>query len=146
MRILFILLFTICASGFLNAQTEEVIIPIDKNAKTQDSSPLFVVVEELPIFKYKDCSSTNESFLRYVTDSLRLPSEDCFGKVYIQFIVEPDSTTGNVKILRGLDNCEGFKEEIERLISTMPKWIPGKQRDVAVRVMMTMPIDFHPNE
>ena len=146
MRILYIIILSFSLSGFINAQTNEVIIPIDKNTKPQDSSPFFIIVEEMPIFKYKNCSSTNESFLRYVTDSLRLPTVDCFGKVYIQFVIEPDSTTSNVKILRGLDNCEGFKDEIERLISTMPKWIPGKQRDVAVRVMMTMPIDFHPNE
>ena len=147
MKLLSALLLIITTSVLLHAQNKDEKIPISRTDITFDeSNPIFFIVEEMPVFKYKDCRTTNESFLRYVADSIRFPSENCFGKVYVQFVIKPDSTLDNVKILRGLENCEGYKEEVERIILSMPKWIPGKQRGKEVRVMMTMPIDFHPNE
>jgi protein TonB len=146
MKLILSLLLITFSSGLLFAQTEEVIVHIDKNNRSSDSSPLFVIVEDMPVFNYKNCSSTNECFLRYVADSIKSPSKDCLGKVYIQFVVEPDSTIKDVKILRGLNNCKGYREEIERILYSMPKWMPGKQKGNSVRVLLTMPIDFHPNE
>lgn len=68
-RLLFVL-FTFFTSVLLFAKTGEVIIPVDKNSKSNDSLQFFVIVEEMPIFKYKNCNSTIESFLRYVSDNI----------------------------------------------------------------------------
>ena len=146
MKKIWCLLLTVFSTGLLFAQNEEVMIHFDNNMKTQDSSIIFVVVDELPVFNYKNCNSTFDCFSNYVSDSLNVHSFDCVGRLYIQFIVEPDSTISNAKIIRGLEQCSMYKEKIEKIIESMPKWIPGKQGGNAVRVILTMPIIFNPKD
>ncbi|MFC2113320.1 energy transducer TonB [Bacteroidota bacterium] len=146
MRSIVISIFIMIFSGFLKAQTEEVNVPITKKSISYDSQPVFFIVEEMPIFSYIDCSESRDCFDRYIADSLRIPSVNCSGKVYVQFIVEPDSTVDNVKIIMGLKNCPGYEKEIERLFASMPKWVPGKQRGKAVRIVITAPIIFNTNQ
>ncbi len=126
----------------LVAQVTEVVIPKSETLPSNDSAPLFVVVEEMPIFKYKNCNSTKESFRQYCADSIRTPLNECEGKAIIQFVVERDGTVGNTKVLVGIKKCDGYEKEIKRLISSMPKWIPGKQNGIYARVLETMEINF----
>ncbi|HNX66191.1 MAG TPA: hypothetical protein PKH02_04875 [Bacteroidales bacterium] len=109
-----------------------------------DPDEPFLITEEMPVFVYKGNSDTKESFKSYVADSIRVPSADCQGKVYVQFVVERDSTVDKVVILRGLDGCDGYAKEVERLILSMPKWIPGRNEGMPARVRMTMPVAFLP--
>ena len=146
MKTIIISIFIILYSGLLHAQPQAEFVPIEKNTKSINSEPVFFQVEEMPIFSYYDCSESMDCFNRYIADSLRIPSMNCSGKLYVQFIVEPDSTVDNVKFIMGLNNCPGYDKEIERLFAIMPKWIPGKQRGKAVRVSITTPIIFNPNQ
>ncbi len=109
-----------------------------------DPDEPFLITEEMPVFVYKGNSDTKESFKSYVADSIRVPSTDCQGKVYVQFVVERDSTVDKVVILRGIGDCEGYEKEVVRLLSSMPPWIPGRQNGIPVRVKMTVPVEFLP--
>jgi len=60
--------------------------------------------------------------------------------VFVNFVVEPDGSVSNVKVLRGIGG--GCDEEAMRVVKTMPKWKPGKQRGKAVRVSYTLPVVF----
>ncbi|HPX05820.1 MAG TPA: hypothetical protein PLC17_07785 [Tenuifilaceae bacterium] len=111
----------------------------------KEESPVFLLVEEMPVFQYKNCTSTNSSFLLYATDNIKPPKIECFGRIYIEFVVEPDSTISRVCVVKGLDGCPDYKRTIEKRIASMPKWSPGKQRGVAVPVKMIMTIDSDPN-
>ena len=62
------------------------------------------------------------------------------GKVFITFVVEKDRTISNVRTLRGIGG--GCDEEAVRVIRLMPKWIPGRQRGLPVRVQFNLPIKF----
>lgn len=62
------------------------------------------------------------------------------GKVYIQFVVEKDGSVSNVKVMRSVD--ASLDKEAIRVIQSMPKWTPGKQRGKPVRVSYNMPIYF----
>jgi len=46
----------------------------------------------------------------------------------------------DVKVLRGIGG--GCDEEAIRVVRSMPKWSPGKQRGRPVRVQFNMPIKF----
>lgn len=46
------------------------------------------------------------------------------------------------KYNKGIQQCD---EEVKRIISTMPKWKPGKQRGEEVRVKYTIPVNFRLN-
>ena len=62
------------------------------------------------------------------------------GKVFVQFVVEKDGSISDVNIIRGIGG--GCDEEATRLVKNMPNWIPGKQRNMPVRVRFNMPIHF----
>ena len=62
------------------------------------------------------------------------------GKVYVTFVVEVDGSITDVKVLRGIGS--GCDDEAVRVVKSMPKWVPGKQRGVPVRVQFNLPINF----
>ena len=65
------------------------------------------------------------------------------GKVYVQFIVEPDGRISNVKTIRGIG--AGCDEEAMNVIKRSPRWNPGKQNGKPVRVKKVIPITFRLN-
>ena len=149
MKKLLCVFMAVIACGVLYGQTGETevveIVEVVMEEPVDPDEPL-IVAEEMPAFIYKDSSDTRESFYMYVADSLRLPSEGCQGRTFIQFVVERDSTVSDVRILRGIDGCEGYEAEIHRLLSSMPRWIPGRQGGQVARVRVTMPVVFAPKE
>jgi len=62
------------------------------------------------------------------------------GPVHLTFVVEKDGSITNVNILRGIGG--GCDEEATRVVSSMPKWKPGRQNGKEVRVQFNMPINF----
>lgn len=100
---------------------------------------IFTVVEESPQFPGGD-----EGRLRFLTENIKYPAEareaSIQGTVYITFVVEKDGTIKDVRVLRGIGG--GCDEEAVRVISSMPRWLPGKQRGKPVRVQFNMPIKF----
>ena len=62
------------------------------------------------------------------------------GKVYITFVVEKDGSITDVKVLRGIGG--GCDEEAVRVVQSMPRWSPGKQRGKPVRVQYNLPVRF----
>ena len=109
---------------------------------TEVSSPadeIFTVVEVMPQFPGGD-----EGRTKFLMNNLKYPAKaiekGIQGKVFVSFIVEKDGSVGNVKLLRGID--ESCDAEAVRVVSAMPKWLPGKQSGQPVRVQFNMPISF----
>lgn len=66
------------------------------------------------------------------------------GRVLVGFVIEPDDSIANVKLLRGIGgDCA---EEAMRIIKSMPKWKPGKQRGKKVRVSYQLPVFLNCNK
>lgn len=67
------------------------------------------------------------------------------GTVVTNFIVETDGSVSHVKVVKGIGS--GCDEEAVRVVSLMPKWKPGSQKDgKPVRVAFTLPIQFRLGE
>lgn len=64
------------------------------------------------------------------------------GTVYLTFIVELDGSVSNVKVLRGVPNGPGLDGEAIRVISAMPKWVPGLQNSLNIRAQFNLPVHF----
>jgi TonB family protein len=62
------------------------------------------------------------------------------GTIFATFIVETDGIISNIRILRGIGG--GCDEEVIRVLLKMPRWIPGTQKGVAVRVQFNLPVRF----
>lgn len=100
----------------------------------------FQLVEEKPSF---NGGNANE-FSKWVNSKLVYPEiakeNGVQGRVTLQFTVNADGTVSNVKVLRGVDSS--LDKEAVRVVSSSPKWKPGKQRDRAVKVTYTFPVIF----
>lgn len=113
---------------------------------------IFKVVEENPTFpgcehltdkaERKQCAE--EKLMEFIYSNIQYPpvarENGIEGMVVLQFVVEPDGSVSNIKVVR--DIGAGCGEEAMRVVSMMPPWNPGKQRGRPVRVMFTLPIRF----
>lgn len=100
---------------------------------------IFTVVEQMPEFPGGAAELT-----RFIQKNIKYPmmarESDIQGRVYVNFVVEPDGSVSNVTVMRGIGG--GCDEEAVRIVNMMPKWNPGKQRGIAVRCSFTVPIVF----
>ncbi len=107
--------------------------------ETRDAGEIFMIVEEMPEFP-----GGQEALQRYLASSVRYPviaqENGIQGRVYIQFVINQTGEVTNATILRGVD--PSLDREALRVVQAMPKWKPGKQRNRAVRVSYTVPINF----
>lgn len=85
-----------------------------------------------------------KGWLEWVKENMRYPEEakenGVQGRVIISFMVNPDGTTGNAKIVRGVHPA--LDHEAMRLISIMPKWIPAKREGKCIKQKYTVPVTF----
>ena len=121
-----------------------VLIPVVSSPHEADPN-VFEVVEKMPEFP----NGGMPGLMKYLSDNIRYPEAakvaGIQGRVTVVFVVDKDGSITNVKTLRGVD-AELDKEAI-RVISSMPKWIPGMQKGKAVKVRYTVPVMFRlPNE
>ena len=81
---------------------------------------------------------------KWITKHIKYPmvaqENNIQGKVFVQFVIEKDGSVSNVNVTRSVD--PSLDKEAIRVIQSMPKWIPGKQRKKPVRVSFTVPINF----
>ena len=100
----------------------------------------FQLVETRPSFNGGDANE----FSKWVNSRLVYPEiakeNGVQGRVTLQFTVEKDGSVTNVKVVRGVD--PSLDKEAVKVVSSSPKWTPGKQRDRAVRVTYTFPVIF----
>jgi protein TonB len=61
------------------------------------------------------------------------------GRVYVNFIISRDGSIIHIR-MRGPD--KNLEKGAQRIISKLPKMIPGKQRGRTVRVPFSIPITF----
>ena len=111
-----------------------------KEEVVEEEAIPFQLVEEKPSFNGGDANE----FSKWVNSKLVYPEiakeNGVQGRVTLQFTVNADGTVSNVKVLRGVDSS--LDKEAVRVVSSSPKWKPGKQRDRAVKVTYTFPVIF----
>lgn len=105
-----------------------------------EEQQIFFIVEEMPSFQGKG----QEGFREWIQQNLRYPEiaaeNGISGRVFVRFVVEPNGNVSNVEVVRGVDPA--LDAEAVRVVSSSPKWEPGKQRGKPVRVAYTFPIVF----
>ena len=109
----------------------------------EDRPGVYVIVEQMPEFPGGD-----KGFYQYIADNIKYPAKarekGIKGLVYVNFIVEPDGSVSNIKVLREIGG--GCDEEAVRVVESMPKFKPGMQDGEAVRVSYTVPVFFRLEE
>ncbi len=100
---------------------------------------IFLAVEDPP--RFPGGEAARHTFIQENTRYPKTANEkNIQGTVYVTFVVEPNGSLSGIKVLRGIGG--GCDEEAIRVVNSMPKWLPGKQKGQAVRVQINMPIKF----
>ena len=106
----------------------------------EDDPIPFVTVEQKPTFNGGDANG----FAKWVNSKLVYPEiakdNGIEGRVTLQFTIGKDGRLVDVKVLSAPD--ESLAQEAVRVVSSSPKWEPGRQRDRAVKVSYTFPVIY----
>ena len=121
-------------------QAAQTYVPVSiEEAPEPVAEEIFTFVEEYPEFL-----GGEKALYEYIKNNVNYSElaikTNIEGTVYVEFVVEKDGSISDVKVLRGIGG--GCDEEAVRVVKSMPKWKPGKQRGQPVRVYYTLPIDF----
>lgn len=123
-----------------NNQAVEIkyVAPVVEEEEPEEAE-IFMVVEEMPEFPggMAEC-------LKFLGENIKYPTiaqeNGVQGRVIVQFVVNQDGSIVDPVVVRSVDPY--LDKEALRVIKTMPKWKPGKQRGKAVRVKYTVPVTF----
>ncbi|MRT91828.1 energy transducer TonB [Ancylomarina sp. 16SWW S1-10-2] len=112
-----------------------------------DETEVFVVVEEMPIFRPDICKTMTEGNIelnKYIHNNIKYPviaqENGITGRVFVSFVVGRKGEIKDIKILRGID--PSLDREAIRVIKNLPAFSPGKQRGVPVQVTYSTAINF----
>ncbi len=103
------------------------------------SDEIFMIVEQMPVFPGGDAA-----LRKYLAQEVKYPviaqENGIQGRVFVKFVIGADGSVSNVEVARPFD--PNLDKEAVRVVKSMPKWSPGKQRGKPVRVSYTVPINF----
>jgi len=121
---------------------EEVVIaaPVEAPVEEEEEEVIFVIVEQNAEFP-----GGQKALMKYLAENIKYPviaqESGLQGRVICQFVVEKDGSITDIQVVRSAGD-KSLDNEAVRVIKTMPKWHPGKQRGKAVRVRFTLPVVF----
>jgi periplasmic protein TonB len=124
--------------------SDDVIIPdeIGNGVVQPVEEEIFTIVEQRAEFP-----GGEQELMNYLSKNIKYPAMEAdngiSGRCVLNFIVEKDGSITNVKVVRGVPNGPGLDKEAMRVVSSMPKWKPGKQNGRAIRMYYNLPINFN---
>ena len=105
----------------------------------EEENKVFDVVEQMPSYP-----GGMGALMQYLSSNIKYPAiaeeNGIQGRVICTFVVERDGSITDVRIAKSVD--PSLDKEAMRVVSKMPRWIPGKQNGSAVRVKYTLPVTF----
>lgn len=138
-----IVLMMMTVGNIACAQNVPLIIDPDKVdqylAERKDIINVYDCVEQMPSFP-----GGTQKLKEFIEENLRYPKEleeSCVqGRVIVRFIVERNGKLSNVKVVKSVHPV--LDKEALRIVKLMPRWIPGRQNGISVRVKCYIPIIF----
>lgn len=116
---------------------------IDARTEFVDLTKPYLKVEEEAIFK----GGTVNDFCKWVGKQIKYPEIaaelQIKGKVLVQFVVNREGRTEDIKIIKGVDDM--LDQEAIRVVASSPKWKPARQQGTDVKQQFVIPIYFQLN-
>ncbi len=108
-------------------------------AEVPDETEPMIIVQEQPEFP-----GGQEALLKFIADNTKYPEQalenSIQGKVFIKFAVWSDGSVRKLEVTRKVDPA--LDAEALRVVSSLPKWKPGRQNGKAVPVWFSVPVTF----
>jgi len=122
------------------AQTQTYVPPaVVEEVEEESANQIFMIVEEMPEFP-----GGQAEMMSFIFKNLKYPDaakeNGIQGRVTCSFVINKDGTIVDAEVVRGID--ASLDKEALRVINSMPKWKPGKQRGKPVRVKYNLPVNF----
>ena len=122
-----------------SADNHSSVFDVLSKSHSDSNSKVYDAVDEMPQFP-----GGPSALFEYLSRAVRYPVEaeanGIQGRVLCSFVVEPNGSISNVKVIKSVD--PSLDKEAIRVISSMPKWIPGKYNGTPVRVNYSAPVTF----
>ena len=107
--------------------------------KHEEENKVFDIVEQQPFFP-----GGPAAHMKYLSENTKYPvvaqENGVQGRVTVQFVVEKDGSISDLHVLIGVD--PSLDKEAVRVVKSMPRWTPGKQNGITVRVNYRVPVLF----
>ena len=91
----------------------------------------------------------NQRMISHIQRNFNYPeaaaAQNIHGKVWVRFIIGKDGNVSNFKV-KGPENGELLEKEAIRMVSKLPKFIPGKHDGKDANVEYYIPIKFNLQE
>jgi len=104
-----------------------------------DKTYEYTILESRPQYK-----GGINAFYKYLGNAIRYPSSayksGISGSVHVSFTIEKDGKVSDVTVVKSVFGP--IDEEALRVVNASPKWIPGMQRGLPVKVKYNIPISF----
>jgi protein TonB len=127
-----ILLSMMAVLGLMTANAQKTVI-------SQSNQSVYDQVEQMPEFP-----GGMPAMIEFLQTNLKYPKDaikqQVGGRVMVMFVVETDGTLSNVRVAKKV--FPSLDSEAVRVVKTMPKWKPGKEKGRPVRVNFTLPVVF----
>ena len=106
---------------------------------TATAEKVFDVVDEMPSFP-----GGQGAMMEFLSKNIKYPivaeENGIQGRVLVKVVVKKDGTIDSPIVVKGVD--PSLNKEAIRVVKTMPKWIPGKQKGEPVNVSFTVSVTF----
>lgn len=108
-----------------------------KNEKEEKLSHIYEVVDIMP--EFEGGKAAMESFIEKKKEGLA-KNRTVSGKAFVQFVITKEGKITEIKVVKG-DNTV-VEKLAKKVVQSMPKWSPGKNRNQPVDVRVIIPIHF----
>lgn len=124
---------------------------VEVGDEDEDISVPFAIIENVPIFPGCEKFKSNNERKKCFTDGIQAHVKKQFsypesaaemgikGRVFVLFTI---NRTGHITGVRTRGPDPRLEKEASRIVTTLPKMTPGKQRGKAVSVPYSIPINF----
>ena len=115
-------------------------VSAQKTVVAKKNQQVFDVVEKMPEYP-----GGQAALFEYLSTNVKYPADadkqKIQGRVLVTFVVNTDGSITDIEVVKKA--FPSLDAEAVRVISGMPKWIPGEQKGQKVRVKYTVPLSFN---
>ncbi len=115
--------------------------PVSYSESPSKEPVIYSVTDEIPEF-----IGGREAMNKYLSENLVYPEsakkKRIEGKVYLKFVVSETGNVSNVKVQKGIADCQECDAEAVRVVNNMPDWKPAKTNGKPVNSWYNLPVSF----
>lgn len=110
-----------------------------KTVVSQKNQKVYDVAEQMPEYP-----GGMPAMFEFLMENMQYPKDaekqKVEGRVMVMFVVETDGSISDVKVAK--KTFPSLDAEAVRVVQSMPKWTPGRDKGKVVRVQYTLPVSF----